>query len=381
MTTMKTWAALVAAGLVSGPGAPPARATCEAPPEARVGIRASLDAGAFADVMTRGKLEADLGNHATACAAFAALAAADGAPDALRWEALVREAVVRRRMGDPDGSVAAFEAVASRYAEDAEALRFLAEALTGVKPGREYWSHAWKDVRFERIATAAGPPRLEPRFPSEAPGDTGPFTGEPISVNLEDADLVDLMRLFSEMSGLEIVLDPSVTGRTLSMALDEVPWDQAFAMVLRTQGLIAQRTDSGYRIVRRYPEAVMRADDTMGRLRSIALCFLARRQDHGSYPLAAQWTEVSALARHFAPTYIRELPLVDGWGGSFRCWSSGDAFVVVSAGADGVVDATLEASRWIADGCRAGDDLYATSPPAGSDRAFATCPRERAPAR
>lgn len=62
------------------------------------------------------------------------------------------------------------------------------------------------------------------------------YTGEPISVNLKDVDLKDFFRLIHEISGLNIVLDPNVHG-TLTLVLDDVPWDQALDIVLKNNGL------------------------------------------------------------------------------------------------------------------------------------------------
>ena len=62
------------------------------------------------------------------------------------------------------------------------------------------------------------------------------YTGEPISVNLKDVDLKDFFRLIHEISGLNIVLDPNVKG-TLTLVLDDVPWDQALDLVLSNNGL------------------------------------------------------------------------------------------------------------------------------------------------
>ncbi len=62
------------------------------------------------------------------------------------------------------------------------------------------------------------------------------YTGEPISVNLKDVDLKDFFRLIHEISGLNIVLDPNVKG-TLTLVLDDVPWDQALDVVLHNNGL------------------------------------------------------------------------------------------------------------------------------------------------
>jgi type IV pilus assembly protein PilQ len=62
------------------------------------------------------------------------------------------------------------------------------------------------------------------------------YTGDPISVNLKDVDLKDFFRLIHEISGLNVVLDPSVRGN-VTLVLDEVPWDQGLDIVLRNNGL------------------------------------------------------------------------------------------------------------------------------------------------
>ena len=62
------------------------------------------------------------------------------------------------------------------------------------------------------------------------------YTGEPISVNLKDVDLKDFFRLIHEISGLNVVLDPNVHG-TLTIVLDDVPWDQALDIVLKNNDL------------------------------------------------------------------------------------------------------------------------------------------------
>src|SRR5712691_7531385 len=69
------------------------------------------------------------------------------------------------------------------------------------------------------------------------PALAGPkYTGEPISVNLKDVDLKDFFRLIHEISGLNVVLDPNVHG-TLTIVLDDVPWDQALDIVLKNNDL------------------------------------------------------------------------------------------------------------------------------------------------
>ena len=73
------------------------------------------------------------------------------------------------------------------------------------------------------------------------------YTGEPISVNLKDVDLKDFFRLIHEISGLNVVLDPQIHG-TLTIVLDDVPWDQALDIVLKNNDLSRQLDGNVLRI-------------------------------------------------------------------------------------------------------------------------------------
>ena len=89
----------------------------------------------------------------------------------------------------------------------------------------------------------------EQKVQMEHPAPTvGPkYTGEPISVNLKDVDLKDFFRLIHEISGLNVVLDPNVKG-TLTIVLDDVPWDQALDIVLKNNDLARQLDGNVLRI-------------------------------------------------------------------------------------------------------------------------------------
>lgn len=95
-----------------------------------------------------------------------------------------------------------------------------------------------KSVNFAQEQRGAQPGELvqKPRY-----------TGEPISVNLKDVDLKDFFRLIHEISGMNVVLDPSVQG-TLTLVLDDVPWDQALDIVLKNNGLDRQLDGNVLRI-------------------------------------------------------------------------------------------------------------------------------------
>ncbi|MFV2073033.1 MAG: type IV pilus secretin PilQ [Thermoanaerobaculales bacterium] len=62
------------------------------------------------------------------------------------------------------------------------------------------------------------------------------FTGEPITLTLKDADIKDVLKTFSVLTDLNIVLDPSVSG-SVTVELREVPWDQALDLILKINGL------------------------------------------------------------------------------------------------------------------------------------------------
>jgi type IV pilus assembly protein PilQ len=83
------------------------------------------------------------------------------------------------------------------------------------------------------------------------------FTGHAVSFDFQGADLRAVLRTFSEISGLNIVIDPTVQG-TVDVALRDVPWDQALDIILRANKL-------GYSvdgtIVRIAPNGVLKTEE------------------------------------------------------------------------------------------------------------------------
>ncbi|MGH9460247.1 MAG: type IV pilus secretin PilQ [Vicinamibacteria bacterium] len=62
------------------------------------------------------------------------------------------------------------------------------------------------------------------------------YTGELISLDFKDGDIQDIFRLFADISGLNIVVQPGVSGR-ITLVLTEVPWDQALDLILKSHRL------------------------------------------------------------------------------------------------------------------------------------------------
>jgi type IV pilus secretin PilQ/predicted competence protein len=78
------------------------------------------------------------------------------------------------------------------------------------------------------------------------------YTGQAISLDFKEGDLTDIFRLFADISGLNVVVNPGISGK-VTLKLNEVPWDQALDLILKTHRLgyvlednvlrIAQLTD------------------------------------------------------------------------------------------------------------------------------------------
>jgi type IV pilus secretin PilQ/predicted competence protein len=73
------------------------------------------------------------------------------------------------------------------------------------------------------------------------------YTGRKISLDLQDADLVNVMRLFAEVANLNIILSPEVKGR-VTVRMVNIPWDQAMDIILRMNGLGYALEDNVLRI-------------------------------------------------------------------------------------------------------------------------------------
>ena len=73
------------------------------------------------------------------------------------------------------------------------------------------------------------------------------YTGKKISFNVRNADIHDIFRVFSQISGLNFITSNDVKG-TLTMELKDVPWDQAFALILQQKGLVAEKEGNIIRI-------------------------------------------------------------------------------------------------------------------------------------
>jgi type IV pilus assembly protein PilQ len=94
------------------------------------------------------------------------------------------------------------------------------------------------------VATAPARKPARPAPPVLAPGtvlvlDTpqpARWRGEPISLDLKDADIRDVLKAFAKIGRFNLAVDPEVRG-SVTVRLENVPWDQALDVILRMNAL------------------------------------------------------------------------------------------------------------------------------------------------
>ncbi|MDH0302709.1 MULTISPECIES: secretin N-terminal domain-containing protein [unclassified Pseudomonas] len=60
--------------------------------------------------------------------------------------------------------------------------------------------------------------------------------GEPLSLNFQDVEVRSVLQIMADYAGINLVASDAVRGR-ITLRLEDVPWDQALDLVLRSKGL------------------------------------------------------------------------------------------------------------------------------------------------
>jgi type IV pilus assembly protein PilQ len=151
----------------------------------------------------------------------------------------------------PENIPAPVSALPSALTQTSAALAVPAAPVRQTEPAAPKTVAA--NTGYTEISNTSAAPAPAAPAPSAAaqqaatPPPTGRYSGEPISVNLKDVDLRDFFRLIHEISGLNVVVDPAVKG-SLTIVLDDVPWDQALDIVLKNNDLDKQLDGNVLRI-------------------------------------------------------------------------------------------------------------------------------------
>ncbi|MGB9720084.1 MAG: secretin N-terminal domain-containing protein [bacterium] len=117
-----------------------------------------------------------------------------------------------------------------------EGNNFVVTLLTGLTAPIPQWQ-AVASQPVASVSTETPPPVVPTSRPPVS------ITGRPISIDLENADILTVLRALSEYAGVNIVAGKDVKG-TVTVRLHNVPWHQALEIILRAAGY-AYREDPG----------------------------------------------------------------------------------------------------------------------------------------
>ncbi|TYC60423.1 type IV pilus secretin PilQ [Marinobacter sp. BW6] len=90
-----------------------------------------------------------------------------------------------------------------------------------------YQSGSQFTVSVEALSQEEAESRREEKFP---------YTGDKLSLNFQDIEVRSVLQLIADFTGLNLVASDTVGG-SITLRLQNVPWDQALDLILKTKGL------------------------------------------------------------------------------------------------------------------------------------------------
>ena len=106
------------------------------------------------------------------------------------------------------------------------------KAIVEIRPEGHYDYIAYQSgseftVSVEKLTEDEAEARREEKFP---------YTGEKLSLNFQDIEVRSVLQLIADFTGLNLVASDTVSG-SITLRLQNVPWDQALDLILKTKGL------------------------------------------------------------------------------------------------------------------------------------------------
>ncbi|WP_372988051.1 type IV pilus secretin PilQ [Marinobacter sp.] len=105
-------------------------------------------------------------------------------------------------------------------------------AIVEIRPEGNYDYIAYQSgseftVSVEKLTEQEAEARREEKFP---------YTGDKLSLNFQDIEVRSVLQLIADFTGLNLVASDTVSG-SITLRLQNVPWDQALDLILKTKGL------------------------------------------------------------------------------------------------------------------------------------------------
>ena len=88
----------------------------------------------------------------------------------------------------------------------------------------------------EEMAVTEKMPVIEAAGPRPSPDMPKAFTGQKISLDLQEVDVRNVLRLLADVTGKNLVVEPGVSGK-VTLKVDNVPWDQVLELILKINEL------------------------------------------------------------------------------------------------------------------------------------------------
>lgn len=106
------------------------------------------------------------------------------------------------------------------------------DAVVEIRPEGAYDYLAYQSgnrftVSVEKLTEEEAERRREEKFP---------YTGDKLSLNFQDIEVRSVLQLIADFTGLNLVASDTVSG-SITLRLQNVPWDQALDLILKTKGL------------------------------------------------------------------------------------------------------------------------------------------------
>ncbi len=95
-----------------------------------------------------------------------------------------------------------------------------------------YQSNGILTVDFMPLTMAEKEAMLKEKFP---------YSGKKLTFNFQDIEVRSVLQILADFTGLNIVASDSVQGN-VSLRLNDVPWDQALDLILKSKGLAKRKT-------------------------------------------------------------------------------------------------------------------------------------------
>lgn len=145
-----------------------------------------------------------------------------------------------------------------------------------------------QDTQNQDPASTSRDERFDNRQIRLYPGMEKEYSGTPISLNLQDADIEHVLRLIAEVGEYNLILDENVSG-TVSLKLEKVPWDQALDLVLQQKDLgMVQRGN----ILRIAPASTLE-EEQQRIIEARKTAMQARQSEQDLAPLRTEYIQVN----------------------------------------------------------------------------------------